>query len=404
MTPPAATVPKRTFVAENARELGFDPGALEELLRRAAHEVESGLLPSVEMAIARQGQVVAELTAGTVHRAGEERPASGDTLYAVFSTTKAITASAFWLLVQDRALDPGQRVIEFVPEFGTNGKEAVRIEHLLTHTAGFPYAPFDPLDWPDRGRRLERFQRWRLNWPPGSRFEYHPTSSMWVVAEIIERVSGQPFATFVRRRVLEPLGLADFHLGLAREEQHRAATVRPVGEPPDPSQAVAIPAAAAAMEEAYLALNRPEIRAIPIPGGGGFSTARTLALFYQALLAARSGSEDGRVWRRATVTEALRVRTDDLRDPYTGRLANRCLGLVVAGDEERTWRGFGRRCSPLAFGHNGAGGQIAWADPETGISFAYCTDGLDRNPLRQGRRTVSLGNRAAAVISAPSGS
>jgi CubicO group peptidase (beta-lactamase class C family) len=53
--------------------------------------------------------------------------------------------------------------------------------------------------------------------------------------------------------------------------------------------------------------------------------------------------------------------------------------------------------SPRAFGHAGAGGQIAWADPETGISFAYLTNGLDRHVLREGRRGVALSSRAAAL-------
>ena len=80
------------------------------------------------------------------------------------------------------------------------------------------------------------------------------------------------------------------------------------------------------------------------------------------------------------------------------RLANRSLGLVIAGDSDRTFRGFGHTNSSRTFGHMGAGGQVAWADPETGISFGYCTNGCDRNPLRQGRRGVGLSSRAASCL------
>ncbi len=56
----------------------------------------------------------------------------------------------------------------------------------------------------------------------------------------------------------------------------------------------------------------------------------------------------------------------------------------------------GRTVSPLAVGHNGAGGQIAWGDPATGLSFGYCTNGLDQNALREPRRTTALASRAGA--------
>jgi hypothetical protein len=93
---------------------------------------------------------------------------------------------------------------------------------------------------------------------------------------------------------------------------------------------------------------------------------------------------------------ALEVRTDALRDPVFGKLANRALGVVIAGDAERNYRGFGHTNSPLCFGHGGAGGQIAWADPATGISLGYCTNGHDRNSIRQARRSIGISSRAAA--------
>ena len=71
------------------------------------------------------------------------------------------------------------------------------------------------------------------------------------------------------------------------------------------------------------------------------------------------------------------------------------VGLIIAGDEDRTYRGFGKTNSADAFGHNGAGGQIAWVDPATGLSFAYVTSGHDRNSVRQARRGVALSSIAA---------
>ena len=94
---------------------------------------------------------------------------------------------------------------------------------------------------------------------------------------------------------------------------------------------------------------------------------------------------------------ARTVRSGDLRDPVTGVPVNRALGVVIAGDSWRNMRGFAHGNSAEAFGHGGAGGQIAWADPATGISISYCTNGHDRNPMRLGRRGVSISNRVADV-------
>ena len=92
------------------------------------------------------------------------------------------------------------------------------------------------------------------------------------------------------------------------------------------------------------------------------------------------------------------MRTGDFVDPMFGKRASRGLGITIAGDADRVFRGFGRTGSEQAFGHNGAGGQIAWADPATGISFAYCTSGFDRDIVRQGRRGVALSSLAGDLL------
>jgi hypothetical protein len=95
--------------------------------------------------------------------------------------------------------------------------------------------------------------------------------------------------------------------------------------------------------------------------------------------------------------EARRIRSGNLIDPARGMTANRALGIVVAGgDGKANLRGFGRTNSAEAFGHPGFGGQIGWADPATGISFGYLTNGYDRNDLREGRRSVAVCSLAGA--------
>ena len=156
-------------------------------------------------------------------RAAPTGAATNDTLYTIFSCTKAIMSSAAWLLIGEGKLDVGERAAEIVPEFGTNGKEVVTVEQLLLHTAGFPNAPFAQSEWNVRAKRLERFVKWRPEFPPGDRFFYHPTASFWVIAEIIERRSGMDFRRFVHERIALPLGLPGMYLGLAPELNPRVA-------------------------------------------------------------------------------------------------------------------------------------------------------------------------------------
>ena len=161
-------------------ELGLDEAAWGAFVTRARAEVDAGLLPSCQFAFARDGRVIS-LTLGD---------AAPDSRYVIFSATKPVVAAAVWRLIGSGAIDVSRRVAEYIPEFGTNGKDVITVEQVMLHTSGFPHAPFVPLQWDDRDARLARFGEWRCNWEPGSRFEYHPTSAHWVLAELIERVSG----------------------------------------------------------------------------------------------------------------------------------------------------------------------------------------------------------------------
>ena len=378
--------------AEKHLEAGIKPKKLDVLRERANKEIDEGLLHAAQFAVAKDGEVVWQESLGT---------ATDDTLFPVFSSTKAVMSAAAWLVIQDGLLDVNEVVADIVPEFGTNGKEGIKVVQLFLHTAGFPMAPFRPVDWDDREARLSRFATWRLNWEPGSKFEYHPTSSMWVIAEIVERKTSMDFREFIRQRIVEPLGLADFYVGLPSDQNHRVATLEHVGDPLTSEDYAKLgipePPVTEVTEEAILSFNQPEVRAVGIPGGGGIMTAAAMTLFYQGLL--HGGAKDGEtIWQRDTLDFALKVISGDYVDPLMGIPVNRALGVVIAGEQGQNFRGFGHTNSAKAFGHGGAGGQIAWADPESGLSFCYATNGHDRNPMRMGARGVSLSSKAAALL------
>ncbi len=392
-------MPAQSHFAESPREVGLDPDKVEALFKRAEREVNEGLLPSTQIAIARNGKIGAMRTVGHARQGGQDKPATNETLYTIFSCTKAIMSAASWILMGEGKLNPSERVAEIVPEFGTNGKEKITVEQVLLHVSGFPNAPYPQDEWPDKRKRLERFAKWRLEWPVGSKFEYHPTSGFWVIAEIIERRTGKDFREFVYERISTPLGLPELRVGLPREFHARIAELCHVSEPltDEERKKFGLPAMpeTEVTEEAIMGFNRPQVRESGVPGGGGIMTAGDLALFYQGLLHNR-GTNGAPIVKPEALKEGLRVRSGDYKDPIFGVKVNRALGVVVAGgDGLANYRGFGKTNTALAFGHGGAGGQIGWADPGTGISIGYCTNGFDRNDMRQGRRGVALSSLAA---------
>jgi CubicO group peptidase (beta-lactamase class C family) len=392
-------MPSKSFFAESPSEVGLDPARVDALFERAEREVRDGLLPAVQIAIARNGKIGAMRTIGKAVQGGKEKPATDETLFTIFSCTKAIMSSASWILIGEGKLRIDERVADIVPEFGTNGKDQITVEQVLLHISGFPNAPYPQDEWLDRGKRLERFAKWRLEWPVGSRFEYHPTSGFWVIAEIIERRTDKDFRDFVRERIALALGLPELRVGLPPEFHHRVADLVYVGDPisDEERKKLGLPPLpeTEVTEEAILGFNRPHVREAGVPGGGGIMTAGDLALFYQGLLHNRA-LDGSPIWKPEVLLEARRVRSAGYKDPIFGFPVNRGLGVAIAGDDGyANYRGFGKTNSPLAFGHGGAGGQIGWADPATGISIGYCTNGFDRNDLRQGRRGVAISSLAA---------
>lgn len=389
-------MPTAEMVATKPEDLGIDSEKLEALFARAKRDVDDGTLKSAQVAVARKGKLAGVRTYGTVcHDGGSaETPATNDTLYTIFSSTKAVVGAATWTVCEDGLLKIEEKVSDIIPEFATNGKENITVEQVMCHIAGFPMAPFNALEWANRDRRLARFAQWRLNWEPGTKFEYHATSAHWVLAEIIERRTGKDFRDYVRERILTPNGLDNFYLGLPAELNSKVADVRHLVPPTPPPGGWG-----EVTPDAILTFNKPEVRAVGVPGGGGVAGAAQLAMFYQPLVNGGVTADGTRLMKAETIEWATKVRTQDFhRDLIFNQPVNRALTVVVAGDDGLAFqRGFGRSTSPRAFGHGGAGGQIGWGDPETGISVGYCTEGFV-DDLTQGKRGVAISSLAAQTL------
>ncbi len=338
------------------------------------------MLPAVQLALGYEGEVVEAATYG----------APSDARFVTFSVTKAFTGGLAWLLMSDGALRDSTRVADVVAEFAANDKGAVTLAHLLTHTAGFPRAPMRPEEGADREQRRKRLASWRLDWTPGTQTEYHPTSAYWALVEVIEEVTSSDFRQVFAERIASPLGIVGLTLGVPIGAQADVVRVKSVGE-------------VAAGKETFgdrvketgggflLRFNEPEVLASGVPGAGAVGTAADVATYYQALL-----HNPGGLWDAAVLEDATRNVRNTLVDPLFGCPANRTLGLVVAGDDDKAAvRGFGAHTGPRAFGALGVGGQIAWADPDSGLSFSYLTSGLDVDVVASFVRSAKIAGLAA---------
>lgn len=357
---------------------------IDALITRVQREIDSGLLPSCQIALARNGELELFEAFGD---------ATTDTRYIAFSATKAFVASLVWVLIGEELIDVSKRVVDYIPEFATFGKDAITVEQVMLHTSGFPHAPIGFPEITTRAGRVEKMAGWHLNWDPDSDFfEYHPESAHWVLVEIIDRVTGGDYRDLLQERITRPAGIADRLLGTTTP----VAPVVEVGELATPDELEAalgireLPVSTVT-PTGLIRLSFDDARPVGHPGGGGVMTAADIVTFYQSVL-----HNPARVWKPVVLADATGRVRNSRPDRWTGVPANRALGVVIAGDDGRAnLRGFGHTQSPRTFGHNGAGGQLAWADPESGLSFAYLTNGLDAHILRQGRRGISISSHAA---------
>jgi len=338
---------------------------------RARDEVGAAL------ALALEGELVVDVWAGHVDLA-RTRPWQRDTLVNVYSTTKGVTALAAHRLVDEGKLDLDAPVAKYWPEFAQAGKGALPVRWLLSHRAALPAVrkllPNEALyDWEAMTSALAAEAPW---WEPGAAHGYHAVTFGWLVGEVVRRIAGKSLGTYVRDAFAKPLEL-DFHIGLAEREHGRVADILELADPEGVT-------ARAFLNPPSMALgpNVPAWRSAEIPGANGHGTARALATLY-----GRAALGDGSVISRDAIERCRgeQSRGDDLVLGVSTRFG---LGFMLRQESHE-----GGRCLGAgAFGHPGAGGSLAFADPERRLGFGYVMN-------RMGPR-ILLDDRAIAAVEA----
>jgi len=341
---------------------------IEQALGEAIGQGELG----IQVAACLHGRPIIDAWAGEVSPGG--RQVDGETIFPIWSVSKAVTATAVHIQAERGLIDYDAPLARYWPEYGTNGKDAVTVRHVLSHRAGVPQMPADATpelicdwDW-ITGRLAEETPVFE----PGTYNTYLPMTFGWLLGEIVRRTdsTGRPYARFVWEEICEPLGIDSLFFGVPPEAESRVATLTATGPPaePPPDSLVRRAVPPAVFLGPALA-NRADFHASCLPAVGGISNAASLARFFA--LFANGGELDGvRLLSEERIEGFLEPRPEyDGHDETYGKRFPVSVGGywltapgVVPPDVE----------SPRILCHTGAGGSIAWADLDTGLSAAIC--------------------------------
>jgi CubicO group peptidase (beta-lactamase class C family) len=333
----------------------------------------------------QNGKPVVELHGGFCD-AGREKPWTADTVVLVWSATKGIGSACVLHALQQQNIELNRRVAEFWPKFRQAGKDKITLGQLLSHQAGLCALDqhVDVLDYDGVIRALEAQAPL---WPPGTAHGYHARTFGFLLDELMRRITGKTLSEYWQENFARPLEV-DFWIGLPEEENSRVATIYAAksGKPPEPEKFyrdLVTPGTLARKTftspyglNVISKMNDPQIRAQPIVSFGGIGSASALAKFYS--VPANGGDWNGQAFFSPKTIERMTTTLSDGIDRVFQIPIAFSAGFMK--DSRDAARGmFGP--SAISFGHPGAGGSLAFADPENKIAFAYVMNQMEQSVL-----------------------
>jgi CubicO group peptidase (beta-lactamase class C family) len=321
--------------------------------------------------------------------AARQDPWTADTLVFCWSATKGPAAACALHALQEAGVALDAPVVSVWPEFGAAGKEKITLAELLAHRAGLAVLGSTGLDVFDLEGVASALAAQAPHWEPGTAHGYAPRTFGYLLDALVRRTAGMPLGEYWRQTFGDPLML-DFWIGLPPEldgcmARMHAARVDGLKEPGPFEKALADPATLTARSFAQppglagaAATNRPEVWRAAIPSFGGIGNARSLARFYDRLAA---GEFFRGPWHAALTRRASHGPDLILRQPTAFSAGFMMDPLDDSGAKRRATFG----PSAAAFGHPGAGGSLAFADPVNRIGFAYVMNRMENGVLRESR-------------------
>ena len=366
----------------------------------------SGAEIGAAVAVQHRGEMVVDLWGG-VRDSATGAPWKKDTMVIVFSATKGVSGLVMAYAHSRGWIDYEARVADYWPEFAQNGKEKVTVRQLLSHQAGLHafHQKVDRNVIADFDRLARIMEAERPEWPPGQHYAYHIISLGFYEGELIRRVDPQhrTLGLVFQEDIADPLG-AEFYIRLPPDIPNDR--LAPIKNPGIVASVLGLPLpmipkvlnpwshvfrSTMVNPGTTVSVDRDRVyaRDLEVPAGGGVGTARALAKLYGEF--ATGGKRLG--IRRETL-DALKAPAI----PPTGGTKDMSLTVDVSFSLGfmKPFSGFPIG-SPSAFGTPGAGGSMAFADPDKELGYGYVMNrmgtGVEPDP-----RDVALRDAVAKVL------
>lgn len=381
-----------TDINTHAETSPFDVGMTRDNVEAIWNSVEgfykTGLQPGMSLVIRRHGEVVLDRAIG--HAKGNEPtryhgPSAEPTLLktdtpiCLFSASKAITAMLIHKLSEEGKVNLYGRVADYIPEFGTNGKENITIAQVLSHRAGVPTIPMKNPD-PSLLFRwttvIDLINAGYAKDTESANQAYHAITGGYVLGEVVQRVTGKTVNQYLVDTISKPLGAKYLTYGLAKKHHEKAAYNYSTGlDPVFPINLLAKRALGIEFEKISNISNTEMFFDACIPAGNIYGTADEVSRFYQMML--NGGSFNGnKLFESDTIRKAVQPAgplTIDGMLMIPMRFSN---GFMLGQD---AFSLFGTQAGQ-AFGHLGLINIVSWADPKRDISVALLNTGKSLDP------------------------
>ena len=351
----ALPVQDRALIPGKAADVGMSAARLEEAARILRHETRTGRVTAASIIVARRGVIVLHRGTGKLRPDKSGAAAGPDTVYILASITKPVTAAALMLLVERGDVSLSDPVRKYLPEFKGPDREKVRVQDLLSHTSGLPDMLPENIELRKANAPLKEFVKGAMTTPllfePQTSFTYQ-SMGILLAAEIVERVTNMPLPKFEEEEFFRPLGMTKSSLGIGTRRLEETAMCQ--GAPSFESNA---------KDKKRYGANTLYWRKIGHPWGGMHSSAYDVGIFLQLFL--NGGIYNGRrIFGLPTVDLMTTDRNGGKAAPW---------GLGWGLKRSKTWNFFGDLASDRSFGHSGASGTVAWADPSRDLVCVILT-------------------------------
>lgn len=381
-----------------------DSAAVERIWAAARHWYSAGMHPAIQVCVRHRGRIVLDRAIGHGWGNGpddppdvERVPVTTATPFCAYSAAKAITTTVVHMLVERGHFSLDDRVCEYLPTYTSHGKDRTTIRHVMTHSAGVPFATGPRPDlkrMDDSGYAREMLGKLKPVYPPGLVHIYHGLTWGPLVREIVSAATGRNIREILATEILDPLGFRWTNYGVAPQDVPRVAPSRVTGTPLPAPIAKAFRIAVGGTPQQIIPFsNTPAFLTSVVPSSSTVSTAFELSRFAEILR--RGGELDGvRVLSPETLQAATREARRLRPDLATGLMPLRWGTGYMLGSKR--FGPFGRD-APAAFGHTGLTDIAVWADPARELAAAVISSGKPGRHAEAGRYPALLDRITAEI-------